>query len=138
MVFELQVQKFFLGEVEQNLQVVKQCLSILVSCFQEYCLDLECQEVEVYKLGQCFDNLCQQVECRVQSLQSVKVVYEDFYYGCDYVLQFLVSIFSYEFQEIDSFSQMEIKLKNQKNLLDEIISREQEVQKICVNFQQYQ
>uniref|UniRef100_A0A2K5YSP3 Periplakin n=1 Tax=Mandrillus leucophaeus TaxID=9568 RepID=A0A2K5YSP3_MANLE len=138
MASELQAQKSLLGEVEQNLQAAKQCSSTLASRFQEHCPDLERQEAEVHKLGQRFDNLCQQVERRAQSLQSAKAAYEDFHHGRDHVLQLLASIPSYEPQETDSLSQMETKLKNQKNLLDEIASREQEVQKICANSQQYQ
>ncbi|XP_050630120.1 periplakin [Macaca thibetana thibetana] len=138
MASELQAQKSLLGEVEQNLQAAKQCSSTLASHFQEHCPDLERQEAEVHKLGQRFDNLCQQVERRAQSLQSAKAAYEDFHHGRDHVLQLLASIPSYEPQETDSLSQMETKLKNQKNLLDEIASREQEVQKICANSQQYQ
>ncbi|XP_032000488.1 periplakin isoform X2 [Hylobates moloch] len=138
MASELQAQKSLLGEVERNLQAAKQCSSTLASRFQEHCPDLERQEAEVHKLGQRFDNLRQQLERRAQSLQSAKVAYEDFRRGHDHVLQFLASIPSYEPQETDSLSQMETKLKNQKNLLDEIASREQEVQKICANSQQYQ
>ncbi|XP_033091715.1 periplakin [Trachypithecus francoisi] len=138
MASELQAQKSLLDEVAQNLQAAKQCSSTLASRFQEHCPDLERQEAEVHKLGQRFDNLCQQVERRVQSLQSAKAACEDFHHGRDHVLQFLASIPSYEPQETDSLSQMETKLKNQKNLLDEIASREQEVQKICANSQQYQ
>ncbi|XP_011885799.1 PREDICTED: periplakin [Cercocebus atys] len=138
MASELQAQKSLLGEVEQNLQAAKQCSSTLASRFQEHCPDLERQEAEVHKLGQRFDNLCQQVERRAQSLQSAKAAYEDFHHGRDHVLQLLASIPSYEPQETDSLSQMETKLKNQKNLLDEIASREQEVQKICAISQQYQ
>ncbi|PNJ16556.1 periplakin [Pongo abelii] len=138
MASELQAQKSLLGEVEQNLQAAKQCSSTLASRFQEHCPDLERQEAEVHKLGQRFNNLRQQVERRAQSLQSAKAAYEDFRRGHDHVLQFLASIPSYEPQETDSLSQMETKLKNQKNLLDEIASREQEVQKICANSQQYQ
>ncbi|KAL4685717.1 hypothetical protein H8959_001314 [Pygathrix nigripes] len=138
MASELQAQKSLLGEVAQNLQAAKQCSSTLASRFQEHCPDLERQEAEVHKLGQRFDNLCQQVERRVQSLQSAKAAYEDFHHGRDHVLQFLAGIPSYEPQETDSLSEMETKLKNQKNLLDEIASREQEVQKICANSQRYQ
>uniref|UniRef100_A0A5F4WI27 Periplakin n=2 Tax=Callithrix jacchus TaxID=9483 RepID=A0A5F4WI27_CALJA len=135
---ELQAQKSLLGEVERNLQAAKQCSSTLASRFQEHCPDLERQEAEVHKLGQRFDNLCQQVERRVQSLRSAKAAYEDYRSGHDHMIQFLASIPSYEPQETDSLSQMETKLKNQKNLLDEIARREQEVQKIYANSQQYQ
>uniref|UniRef100_A0A2K5C9X0 Periplakin n=1 Tax=Aotus nancymaae TaxID=37293 RepID=A0A2K5C9X0_AOTNA len=135
---ELQAQKSLLGEVERNLQAAKQCSSMLASRFQEHCPDLERQEAEVHKLSQRFDNLCQQVERRAQSLQSAKAAYEDYRSGHDHMLQFLASIPSYEPQETDSLSQMETKLKNQKNLLDEIACREQEVQKIYANSQQYQ
>ncbi|XP_059010087.1 periplakin isoform X2 [Mustela lutreola] len=135
---ELQAQKALLAEVERNLQAAKQCSSSLVSRFQEHCPDLERQEAEVLKLGQRSDNLRQQAELRAQSLQSAKAAYEDYRSGCDHVLQFLSHIPSYEPQETDSLSQMETKLKNQKNLLDEIARREEEVHTVCAHSQQYQ
>ncbi|KAF7463515.1 periplakin [Marmota monax] len=138
MASELQAQKSLLGEVERNLQEAKQCSSSLASRFQEHCPDLERQEAEAHKLSQRFDNLRQQVEHRAQSLQGAKAAYEDYHRDYDRVLQFLSSTPSYEPQETDSLSQMETKLKNQKNLLDEIASREEEVQKVYANSQQYQ
>ncbi|XP_045850063.1 periplakin isoform X1 [Meles meles] len=135
---ELQAQKALLAEVERNLQAAKQCSSSLASRFQEHCPDLERQEAEVHKLGQRSDNLRQQAELRAQSLQSAKAAYEDYRSGCDHVLQFLSHIPSYEPQETDSLSQVETKLKNQKNLLDEIARREEEVHRVCAHSQQYQ
>ncbi|XP_066238770.1 periplakin isoform X2 [Saccopteryx leptura] len=135
---KLQAQKSLLSEVEQNLQAAKQCSSALASRFQEHCPDLERQEAEVHKLGQRFDNLRQQAELRAQSLQRARAAYDDYRSGYDHVLRFLSNIPSYEPQETDSLSQMETKLKNQKNLLDEIARREQEVQKVCAHSQQYQ
>lgn len=138
MASQLQAQKSVFGEVEQNLQAAKQCSSLLASRFQEHCPDLERQEAEVHKLGQRFDNLCQQAELRAQSLRSARAAYDDYRSGYDHVLQFLSNIPSYEPQETDSFSQMETKLKNQKNLLDDIARREQEVQEVCAHSQLYQ
>ncbi|KAF3818936.1 hypothetical protein GH733_012353 [Mirounga leonina] len=135
---ELQAQKPLLGEVERNLQGAKQCSSALASHFQEHCPDLERQEAEVHKLGQRSDNLRQQLELRAQSLQSARAAYDNYRSGYDHVLHFLSHIPSYEPQETDSLSQMETKLKNQKNLLDEIARREQEVHKVCTHSQQYQ
>nr|XP_055195219.1 periplakin isoform X2 [Nyctereutes procyonoides] len=135
---KLQTQKSLLAEVEQNLQVAKQCSSSLASRFQEHCPDLERQEAEVHKLGQRSDNVRQQVELRAQSLQSARAAYEDYRSGYNHVLQFLSHIPSYEPQETDSLSQMETKLKNQKNLLDEIARREEEVHQVCTHSQQYQ
>ncbi|XP_019515837.1 PREDICTED: periplakin isoform X2 [Hipposideros armiger] len=138
MASQLQAQKSVFGEVEQNLQAAKQCSSLLASRFQEHCPDLERQEAEVHKLGQRFDNLCQQAELRAQSLRSARAAYDDYRSGYDHVLQFLSNIPSYEPQETDSFSQIETKLKNQKNLLDDIARREQEVQEVCAHSQLYQ
>ncbi|XP_008844784.1 periplakin isoform X2 [Nannospalax galili] len=138
MASELQAQKSLLGEVEQNLQVAKQCSSSMASRFQEHCPDLERQEAEVHKLSQRFDNLSQQVEHRAQSLQSARAAYDEYRRGYDYVLQFLANTPNYEPQETDSLNRVETKLKNQKNLLDEIASREQEVQKVYKDSQQYQ
>uniref|UniRef100_G3SRZ5 Periplakin n=1 Tax=Loxodonta africana TaxID=9785 RepID=G3SRZ5_LOXAF len=138
MASELQAKKSLLGEAEQNLQTVKQCSSSLVSRFQEHCPDLERQEAEVHKLNQRFDNLRQQIDHRSQSLQDAKTAYNNYRSGYDHMLQFLSNIPSYKPQETDSLSQMETKLKNQKNLLDEIASKEQEVKKVYANSQQYQ
>lgn len=135
---ELQARKALLGEVEQNLQAARQCSSSLASRFQEHCPDLERQEAEVHKLGQRFDNLRQQVELRAQSLQSAQAAHDAFRSGRDHLLQFLSHIPSYEPQEMDSLGQMETKLNNQKNLLDEIARREQEVQKVSTHSQEYQ
>ncbi|XP_021568006.1 periplakin [Carlito syrichta] len=138
MASELQAQKALLDEVQQNLQVARHCSSTLASRFQEHCPDLERQEAEVHKLGQRFEHLCQQVEHRAQNLQSAKAAYDDYRGGYDRMLQFLSGVPSYEPLETDSLNQMETKLKNQRNLLDEITSREQEVQKIYTSAQQYQ
>ncbi|XP_060028418.1 periplakin isoform X2 [Erinaceus europaeus] len=135
---ELQSQKPLLEKVEQNLQAAKQCSGLLASRFQEHCPDLERQEAEAHRLGQRFDNLRQQVERRTQSLQSAKAAYTDYHRGREHVLHFLHGIPSYEPQETDSLSQVETKLKNQKNLLGEIAQREEEVQKVYAHAQQYQ
>uniref|UniRef100_A0A8C0WDP4 Periplakin n=1 Tax=Castor canadensis TaxID=51338 RepID=A0A8C0WDP4_CASCN len=138
MASELQAQKSLLGEVEQNLQAAKECSSSLASRFQEHCPDLERQEAEVHKLSQRFDNLCQQVERRGQSLQSARAAYDEYRHGYNHVFQFLSNTPSYEPEETDSLNQVETKLKNQKNLLDEIANREQEVQTVYTSSQQYQ
>ncbi|KAM5227299.1 periplakin [Ctenodactylus gundi] len=138
MASELQAQKSLLGEVEQNLQAARQCSSSLASRFQEHCPDLERQEAEVHKLGQRFDNLRQQLERRTQSLQSARAALDEYRQSYNCVLQFLSNTPSYEPQETDSLSQVETKLRNQKNLLDEITGREQEVQKVSASSQRYQ
>ncbi|XP_019842988.2 periplakin isoform X3 [Bos indicus] len=138
MASELQARKALLGEVQRNLQAAKQCSGSLASRFQEHCPDLERQEAEVHKLCQRFDGLCQQAELRVQSLQSARAEHDAFCSGRDRLLQFLSHIPSYEPQETDGLSQVETKLNNQKNLLDEIARREEEVQKVHTHSQQYQ
>ncbi|XP_057385027.1 periplakin isoform X2 [Balaenoptera acutorostrata] len=138
MASELQARKALLSEVEQNLQAAKRCSGSLASRFQEHCPDLERQEAEVHKLRQRFDSLCQQAERRVQSLQSTRAAHDAFCSGRDHLLQFLSHIPSYEPQETDGLGQMETKLNNQKNLLDEIARREEEVQKVYAHSQQYQ
>ncbi|XP_054991202.1 periplakin [Sorex araneus] len=135
---QLQAQSKLLEEVEQKLQAVKQCSGVLASGFQEHCPDLERQEAEVHKLAQRFDNLRQQVARRAQSLQSARAAYEEYCSGRDHMLQFLGSIPSYEPQETDSLGQVDTKLKNQKNLLDEMARREEEVQKVYGQAQMYQ
>ncbi|XP_006874973.1 PREDICTED: periplakin [Chrysochloris asiatica] len=135
---ELQAKPSVLTEAEQNLQAAKQCSGLLASRFQEHCPDLERQEAEVHKLSQRFDNLRHQISRRFQSLQNAKAAYDKYHSGYNHMSQFLSNIPSYEPQETDSLSQMETKLKNQKNLLDDIANREQEIQTVCANSQQYQ
>ncbi|KAB0352688.1 hypothetical protein FD754_017545 [Muntiacus muntjak] len=134
----LQARKALLGEVQRNLQAAKQCSGSLARRFQEHCPDLERQEAEVQRLCQRFDGLCQQAELRAQSLQSARAEHNAFCSGRDRLLQFLSHIPSYEPQETDGLSQVETKLNNQKNLLDEIARREDEVQKVHTHSQQYQ
>ncbi|OWK11147.1 hypothetical protein Celaphus_00006888, partial [Cervus elaphus hippelaphus] len=138
MASELQARKALLGEVQRNLQAAKQCSGSLASRFQEHCPDLERQEAEVQKLCHRFDGLCQQAELRAQSLQSARAEHDAFCSGRDRLLQFLSHIPSYEPQETDGLGQVETKLNNQKNLLDEIARREEEVQKVHTHSQQYQ
>ncbi|KAJ1067859.1 hypothetical protein K5549_016513, partial [Capra hircus] len=138
MASELQARKALLSEVQRNLQAAKQCSGSLASRFQEHCPDLERQEAEVHKLCQRFDGLCQQAELRAQSLQSARAEHDAFCSGRDRLLQFLSHIPSYEPQETDGLGQVETKLNNQKNLLDEIARREEEVQKVHTHSQQYQ
>ncbi|XP_028904815.1 periplakin [Ornithorhynchus anatinus] len=134
---ELQATQPLLKEAEQNLQQAKRSCGALASGFQEHCPDIERQEAEVSRLRQRFDALGKQIDSRSRSLQKAKDAYSSYRSGCDQVNQFLANVPSYEPQETDSVDQVETKLRNQKNLLNEIGSREQEVQQVSAAAQQY-
>uniref|UniRef100_A0A8D2M162 Periplakin n=1 Tax=Zonotrichia albicollis TaxID=44394 RepID=A0A8D2M162_ZONAL len=135
---ELQSKKFLLSEAEQNLQRTKTCSNTLASKFQEHCPDIERQEAELYKLNQRFNNLSKQIDHRTQTLQKAKSAYSNYRTNYDKVNQFLCNIPNYEPQETDNIQQVEMKLKNQAALLNDIASKEQEVQKVSATAQQYQ
>uniref|UniRef100_A0A8C5JQL6 Periplakin n=1 Tax=Junco hyemalis TaxID=40217 RepID=A0A8C5JQL6_JUNHY len=135
---ELQSKKFLLSEAEQNLQRTKTCSNTLASKFQEHCPDIERQEAELYKLNQRFNNLSKQIDHRTQTLQKAKSAYSNYRTNYDKVNQFLCNIPNYEPQETDNIQQVEMKLKSQAALLNDIASKEQEVQKVSATAQQYQ
>uniref|UniRef100_A0A8D0GMH1 Periplakin n=1 Tax=Sphenodon punctatus TaxID=8508 RepID=A0A8D0GMH1_SPHPU len=135
---ELQSKRSLLSEAEQNLQKTKKCSNTLASQFQEHCPDIERQEAEIHKLNQRFNNLNKQIDHRSQTLQKAKLAYSNYRTGCDNVNHFLGNIPNYEPQETDNIKQVESKLKNQRALLDDIASKEQDVQKVTANAQQYQ
>ncbi|NXQ67055.1 PEPL protein, partial [Quiscalus mexicanus] len=135
---ELQSKKFLLSEAEQNLQRTKTCSNTLASKFQEHCPDIERQEAELYKLNQRFNNLSKQIDHRTQTLQKAKSAYSNYRTNYDKVNQFLCNIPNYEPQETDNIQTVEMKLKSQAALLNDIASKEQEVQKVSATAQQYQ
>ncbi|KAH1183637.1 periplakin [Mauremys mutica] len=135
---ELQSKRSLLNEAEQNLQKTKTCSSTLASRFQEHCPDLERQEAELHKLNQRFNNLSKQIDHRSQTLQKAKSSYSTYRSGYNEVNQFLCNIPNYEPQETDNIQQVETKLKNQMTLLGDIARKEQEVQKVSADAQQYQ
>ncbi|XP_074866951.1 periplakin [Carettochelys insculpta] len=135
---ELQSKRSLLNEAEQNLQKTKASCSSLASSFQEHCPDIERQEAELHKLKQRFNNLSKQIDHRSQTLQKAKSAYSTYRTGYNQVNQFLCNIPNYEPQETDNVQQVETKLKNQMALLGDIARKEQEVQKISADAQQYQ
>nr|XP_033819014.1 periplakin isoform X2 [Geotrypetes seraphini] len=135
---DLQSKKPIFNEAEQNLQRSQNCCSTLAGQFQEHCPDIERQEAEVKKLNQRCENLKQQLQNRTENLQKAKSAYSNYRNGYENVNRWLSSIPSYEPRETDSISQVETKLKNQRFLLNEIAGREQDVQEVSNNAQQYQ
>lgn len=53
------------------------------------------------------------------------------------MLQFLSHIHDFKPQETNSLNQMETEMKNKKSMLDELMRREQVVQKVNSHSQQY-
>ncbi|XP_039205750.1 periplakin isoform X1 [Crotalus tigris] len=134
---ELQVQQL-LNEAHQDLEKAKKCSSTLASQFQEHCPDIERQEAELHKLNQRFSNLNKQLDYRSQVLQKAKSAYSNYRAGYDGLKHYFENIPNYEPQENDHISQVETKLKKQQKLLEEIASKDKEVQKISSEAQQYQ
>uniref|UniRef100_A0A8C5SUF3 Periplakin n=1 Tax=Laticauda laticaudata TaxID=8630 RepID=A0A8C5SUF3_LATLA len=134
---ELQVQQL-LNEAQQDLEKAKRCSSTLASQFQEHCPDIERQEAELHKLNQRFSNLNKQLNYRSQVLQKAKCAYSNYRAGHDELKRYFENIPNYEPQENDHFSQVETKLKKQQTLLEEIASKDKEVQKVSAEAQQYQ
>ncbi|XP_033022824.1 periplakin isoform X1 [Lacerta agilis] len=135
---ELQAHQPLLSVAEQDLQKAKKCSNALASQFQEHCPDIERQEAELHKLNQRFGNLNKQIDHRSQMLQKAKLSYSNYRSGYNNLNQFLCNVPNYEPQETDNVSQVETKLKNQQALLGEIASKEQDVQKVSAEAQQYQ
>ncbi|XP_062999416.1 periplakin [Elgaria multicarinata webbii] len=135
---ELQAHRPLLNEAEQDLQTAKKCSSALASQFQEHCPDIERQEAELHKLSHRFGNLSKQIDHRSQVLEKAKLAYSNYRSGYDNLSQFLRNVPSYEPQETDNISQVETKLKNQRSLLGDIASKDQEVQKVSAEAQHYQ
>ncbi|XP_029432185.1 periplakin isoform X2 [Rhinatrema bivittatum] len=135
---ELQSKKATLNDAEQNLQRSKKSCSTLASQFQEHCPDIERQESEMKKLNQRYDNLNQQLQNRTENLQKAKSTYAGYRNGCDNVNKWISSLPNYEPRETDGITQVDTKLKNQRFLLNEIAGREQDVQEVANNAQQYQ
>ncbi|ETE61552.1 Periplakin, partial [Ophiophagus hannah] len=127
-----------LNEAQQDLEKAKRCTSTLASQFQEHCPDIERQEAEFHKLNQRFSNLNKQLDYRSQVLQKAKSAYSNYRAGHDGLKRYFENIPNYEPQENDHFSQVETKLKKQQALLEEIASKDKEVQKVSVEAQQYQ
>ncbi|XP_015674743.1 periplakin [Protobothrops mucrosquamatus] len=134
---ELQVQQL-LNEAHQDLEKAKKCSSTLASQFQEHCPDIERQEAELHKLNQRFSNLNKQLDYRSQVLQKAKSAYSNYRAGYDGLKRYFENIPNYEPQENDHVSQVETKLKKQQKLLEEIASKDKEVQKVSSEAQQYQ
>ncbi|KAK9393289.1 periplakin [Crotalus adamanteus] len=134
---ELQVQQL-LNEAHQDLEKAKKCSSTLASQFQEHCPDIERQEAELHKLNQRFSNLNKQLDYRSQVLQKAKSAYSNYRAGYDGLKHYFENIPNYEPQENDHISQVETKLKKQQKLLEEIASKDKEVQKVSSEAQQYQ
>ncbi|XP_070616818.1 periplakin [Erythrolamprus reginae] len=134
---ELQVHQL-LNEAQQDLEKAKRCSSTLASQFQEHCPDIERQEAELHKLNQRFNNLNKQLDYRSQVLQKAKSSYSNYCAGHDGLKRYFGNIPNYEPQENDHLSQVEAKLKKQQALLEEIASKDKEVQNVSAEAQQYQ
>ncbi|KAM5152388.1 periplakin [Mantella aurantiaca] len=135
---ELQKGRGVLSEAEQNLHSSKLCCHNMANRFQEHCPDIERQEGEVSKLNQRYIQLDQQIQSRSQGLQKGKTAYLNYRNGCDQIDGWLRNLPNYEPKDTDSVKQVETKLQNQRNLIGEISSREQDLDHVTSSAQQYQ
>ncbi|CAI9624123.1 unnamed protein product [Staurois parvus] len=135
---ELQKGRGVLAEAEQNLHNSKLFCHNMANRFQEHCPDVERQEAEVSKLNQRYTQLDQQIQSRSQGLQKARTTYLNYRNGYDQVDGWMRNIPNYEPKDTDSVKQVETKLKNQRLLLSEITDREQDLDHVTSNAQQYQ
>ncbi|XP_053550484.1 periplakin [Bombina bombina] len=138
MISELQNSRALLAEAEQNLYNSKLSCNTLANRFQEHCPDIERQEAEVSKLNQRYTELDKQIQIRSQCLQKAKTAYTGYSSTYDSVNGWLNNLPNYEPKETDSVKQVETKLKNQRLLLGEIADRENDMQLVSSNAQDYQ
>ncbi|XP_053326460.1 periplakin [Spea bombifrons] len=135
---ELQIGRGVLAEAEQNLHNCKLSCNNLANRFQEHCPDIERQEAEVSKLNQRYSQLDQQIQSRSLALQKAKAAYSNYRNNYDSVDGWLRNLPTYEPKDTDNVKQVETKLKNQRLLLAEIADRDQDMQHVSKNAQQYQ
>ncbi|KAM3916642.1 periplakin [Leptodactylus fuscus] len=135
---ELQMGRGVLAEAEKNLHNSKLSCQNLANRFQEHCPDIERQEGEVSKLNQRYTQLDQQIQSRSQGLQKAKTAYTNYRNSYDQLDGWLHNLPNYEPKDTDSVNQVETKLKNQRLLLSEITSREQDLDHVTSSAQQYQ
>ncbi|KAJ8246123.1 hypothetical protein GJAV_G00263880 [Gymnothorax javanicus] len=136
--FDLKSKKSAISETEENLKAAKTSCENMASKLQEHCPDIARQEAEVQKLNTRFDNISRQIDTRAQCLQRAKTAYNNYRNEYDDLNTWLSRIPNYEPQETDDVKQMEIKLKNQRNLLSDIARKEVNLISMSKNAQMYQ
>ncbi|KAL2101515.1 hypothetical protein ACEWY4_003276 [Coilia grayii] len=135
---ELKAKKGVVLETEQNLKAAKSSCDNMAAKVQEHCPDIERQELEVQKLSKRFDNVGRQIDSRSQSLQRAKMAYNNYRSDYDNLNSWLSRVPNYEPRDTDDLSQVDSKLRNQRNLLSDIARKESELNNVSKNAQVYQ
>ncbi|XP_064178533.1 periplakin-like isoform X1 [Anguilla rostrata] len=135
---ELKSKKYAVSETEENLKAAKTSCENMANKLQEHCPDIERQEAEVQKLNTRFDNLSRQIDTRAQCLQRAKTGYINYRNDYDDLNTWLSRVPNYEPQETDDVKQVEVKMKNQRNLLSDIARKEVDLINMSKNAQMYQ
>ncbi|TKS92301.1 Periplakin 190 kDa paraneoplastic pemphigus antigen 195 kDa cornified envelope precursor protein [Collichthys lucidus] len=135
---DLRSKRALVAETEQNLRLAKGSCENMATKFQEHCPDIERQEADVQKLNKRLNNLNRQIDTRSQSLQRAKMAYKNYSNDYDNLNSWLSRVPNYEPHETDDSRQVETKLKNQRNLLSDIVRKESDLNNISKNAQLYQ
>ncbi|KAF7652145.1 hypothetical protein LDENG_00100820, partial [Lucifuga dentata] len=135
---DLRSSRSAIAETEQNLRIAKSSCDDMATKFQEHCPDIERQEADVQKVNRRFNNLNRQTDTRSQSLQRAKMAYKNYSNDYDNLNSWLSRVPNYEPRETDTTSQVETKLKNQRNLLSDIARKESDLNNVSKNAQLYQ
>ncbi|XP_035036456.2 periplakin [Hippoglossus stenolepis] len=135
---DLRSKRSVVSDTEQNLRLAKGSCDNMATKFQEHCPDIERQEGDVQKLNKRFNNLNRQIDTRSQSLQRSKMAYNNYRNDYDNLNSWLSRVPNYEAKESDDTTQLETKLKNQRNLLSDIARKESDLNNISKNAQLYQ
>ncbi|XP_020499892.1 periplakin [Labrus bergylta] len=135
---DLRSKRSAIAETEQNLRLAKGSCDNMTTKFHEHCPDIERQEADVQKLNKRFNNLNRQIDTRSQSLQRAKMSYKNYRNGYDNLNSWLSRVPNYDPRETDDTTQVETKLKNQRNLLSDIARKESDLNNVSKNAQLYQ
>nr|XP_020463998.1 periplakin [Monopterus albus] len=135
---DLRSKRSVISDTEENLRLAKNSCDNMATKFQEHCPDIERQEADVQKLNKRFNNLMSQADTRSQSLQRAKMAYNNYRNDYDNLNSWLSRVPNYEPRETDNTSQVETKLKNQRNLLSDIARKESDLNNVSRNAQLYQ
>ncbi|KAM6966642.1 periplakin [Tautogolabrus adspersus] len=135
---DLRSKRSVIAETEQNLRLAKGSCDNMTTKFHEHCPDIERQEADVQKLNKRFNNLNRQIDTRSQSLQRAKMASKNYRNDYDNLNSWLSRVPNYDPRETDDTTQIETKLKNQRNLLSDIARKESDLNNVSKNAQLYQ
>ncbi|XP_049601631.1 periplakin [Syngnathus scovelli] len=135
---DLRSKRAVVNETEQNLRLAKSSADQMAIKFQEHCPDIERQEADVQKLNKRFNILNNQVDIRSQCLQRAKMSNNNYRNDYNNMNSWLARIPNYEPSETDDLKQLDVKLKNQRNLLADIARKDSDMNNLSKNSRLYQ